>query len=281
MNIKPQIMGVINMTPNSFVENIGKFQTAEPAIEYALTLIAQGADILDIGGEATHPATNVPVTSAQEIARVIPVIEGVRKVSDIPISVDTSDPIVMQAAVQAGATMINDIRALRAPGALEMIAQLQVPVCLMHMAYPFSGDVPAPMMTTDIVQHVQDFLLDRVAACLAVGISRQQIILDPGIGGGAFGKSAEQNLQLIKNTQHFAALGFPVLVGVSFKLFIGQTLGLPVEERSNASLAAALYAAEHGAAILRVHEVLKTKQAIDILEAIMTVPSEEKIGQKT
>jgi len=263
----PTIMGIINLTSNSACE-IGKFQSIAPAVKHAINLIEQGADIIDVGAEGTNPGLKKPITSLEEeLSYLIPFITALKKETDIPISVDTSKPEVMQAVVEVGATMINDVRALRLPGALETVARLNVPVCLMHMEYPY-GVTESKNNIEDITMHVKQFLLKRVQACLHAGIKKEHIILDPGIGGGSFGKTAKQNLQLIKNTQQFAALGYPVLMGVSFKSFIGDILGIPIEKRSAASLASIIYAAQQGAAILRVHEVDKTKQAIDIVNAI-------------
>ena len=266
---KPKIMGVINLTTNSF-NTIGKYQSINDAVAYALALIEQGADIIDVGAEATNPGTDPVTNLKQELAMLVPFITALRKESNIPISVDTSKAEVMKAVVHAGADLINDVRALRLPQALETVAALDIPVCLMHMEYPDGmPEIKTPI--DNIVTHGSDFLLARVQACLDAGIKKQHIILDPGIGAGSFGKSAQQNLQLIKNTSHFIKLGYPILMGVSFKTYIGEILGLPVNQRSSASLASALYCVQQGVQIIRVHEVEKMKQAIDIMHCITHV----------
>jgi len=264
---KTNIMSIINLTHNSFAA-IGKFQEPKAAVDYALQLIEQGADIIDVGAEATNPGLESPIIDIeQELQMLIPFITLLRKQTDKPISVDTSKPEVMQAVIEAGADIINDVRALRLPGALETVAQLNVPVILMHMEYPF-GVPEQKTEINDITKHVKDFLLARVEACLEAGIRKENIILDISVGGGSFGKNTQQNLQLIKNTQQFVDLGYPVLAGVSYKLYIGELLGLAIPDRSTPSLISALFCAQKGVKILRVHEVLQTKQALEMLNLI-------------
>lgn len=263
---KTNIMGIINLTRNSFVST-GKFQSVDAAVDYALQLEAQGADIIDVGAEATNPGTSPIISLKQELQLITPFIQALRQQSKIPISVDTSKPQVMQAAIDNGADIINDVRALRLPGAVEMVAKLKVPVILMHMEYPF-GITDAKPEIINITQHVINFLLSRVDVCLAGGILNQNIILDISVGAGNFGKTAEQSIELIQKTNEFVSLGYPVLAGVSYKAFIGDLFDIPVEERSIPSLAAILFCASKGAKILRVHEVLKTRQALDMMTLI-------------
>tara|TARA_B100000749_G_C18378047_1_gene444727 strand:+ start:119 stop:988 length:870 start_codon:yes stop_codon:yes gene_type:complete len=265
-NNTPKIMGVINLTKNSF-NSIGKFHSVSAAVDYALSLITQGADIIDVGAEATNPGTAPQIDLAQELSMLRPFIKTLRKETNIPISVDTSKAQVMEMAVNEGANLINDVRALREENALTTAIKLKVPVCLMHMEYPH-GLPTRPTPIGDIIQHVSNFLLARVKVCLELGMSAKQIILDPGIGGGSFGKSAKQSLQLIKNIKYFTQFGYPLLVGVSYKSYIGDVLNQSVEKRSAASLASAIYCMQHGANIIRVHEVEQTKQAFAILDCI-------------
>lgn len=257
-------MGIVNLTHNSFA-SIGKFQSVDAAVDYALQLEAQGADIIDVGAEATNPGTSPVVSLEQELQLITPFIKALRQQSNIPISVDTSKPEVMRAAVDHGANIINDVRALRLPGAVEMVAKLKIPVILMHMEYPF-GITDTQSEIVNITQHVLNFLLSRIDVCLAAGILKQNIILDISVGAGNFGKTAEQNIELIKSTNEFVKLGYPVLAGVSYKAFIGELFGISVDERSIPSLIAALACADKGAKILRVHEVLQTKQALSMME---------------
>lgn len=254
---RPQIMGILNVTPDSFSDG-GCYIAPEIAVERALAMIEEGADIIDIGGESTRPGAQ-PVTAAEETARVIPIIKAIRHHSTIPISIDTSKPEVMRAAVAAGASMINDVRALREEGALAAAAELNVPVCLMHM----QGE-PRTMQANphydDVVSEVYRFLEARINAALAAGITRHHLLIDPGFG---FGKTLEHNLLLLKELNRFKALGVPLLVGISRKAMIGQILDKPVEQRVYGSLAAAVLALSQGADILRVHDVAAT---VDVLK---------------
>lgn len=261
---EPVVMGILNLTPDSFSDG-GLFVGKQAALTRVRQMIAEGAGIIDIGGESTRPGAQA-VSSDEELARVIPVIEAVRAESDIPVSVDTSKPEVMIAAVQAGANMINDVRALREPGALEAAAQLNVPVCLMHM----QGE-PRTMQAEphyqNVVQEVLEFLLQRIASCEAAGMARQALMIDPGFG---FGKSLQHNLALFHALGQFVATGLPVLVGVSRKSMIGQLLDLPVTQRMPASVALAGLATWLGAAIIRVHDVQPTVHAVKMCQAIKT-----------
>ena len=259
---EPVVMGILNVTPDSFSDG-GLFIGQQAATNRVRQMIAEGVGIIDIGGESTRPGAQA-VSIEEELARVIPVIEAVRAESDIPISVDTSKPQVMTAAIQVGASMINDVRALREPGALEAAAELKVPVCLMHMqGEPRS--MQAEPQYQNVVDEVLEFLLQRVACCEAAGISRESLMIDPGFG---FGKTLQHNLALFHDLQRFVATGLPLLVGVSRKSMIGQVLDIPVEERMPASVALAGLAAWMGAAIIRVHDVQPTAHAVKMCQAI-------------
>jgi dihydropteroate synthase len=255
-------MGVLNVTPDSFSDG-GDFFSADAAVERARAMQAEGAAIIDIGGESTRPGAG-PVSAEDEIRRVVPVIEALQVRLTVPISIDTQKPEVMRAAVAAGAGFINDVNALRAPGALEAAAECQVPVCLMHM----QGE-PRTMQADphydDVVDEVSGFLLQRAAACEQAGIAREHILLDPGFG---FGKTLQHNLQLLARLETIGALGFPLLVGLSRKSMIGKLLGLDVGERLAASIALAVMAVERGAALVRAHDVAPTWQALQMQVAL-------------
>lgn len=255
------IMGILNVTPDSFSDG-GAFLDRERAVAHACTMVAEGADIIDVGGESTRPGADA-VSAAQEIDRVVPVIEALVREVPVPISVDTSKPNVMRAAVAAGAGLINDVRALGEPGALGEAAALRRPVCLMHMR----GE-PRTMQRDpkydDVVGEVRDFLTERVNAAIAAGVPRGQIVIDPGFG---FGKTVGHNLDLLRRLGELAELG-PVLAGLSRKSMIGRLLGLPIDQRGHASVALALLAAQNGARILRVHDVAATVQAVRMWEAV-------------
>jgi dihydropteroate synthase len=260
---RPRIMGVVNVTPDSFSDG-GRLADADAAVAFALNLAEEGADILDVGGESTRPGA-APVTEAEEMARVIPVIERLARASPLPVSVDTSKPAVMRAAVAAGAGLINDVRALRSEGALDAAAELGVPVCLMHMQGEPSTMQEAPEYD-DVVGEVRRFLAERVFACEMAGIDKKKILIDPGFG---FGKTLAHNLALLARLDQFAEIGVPVLAGLSRKSMLGAITGRSDPgQRLAASLAAALIAAERGAAILRVHDVAATRDAIAVLEAV-------------
>jgi dihydropteroate synthase len=228
-------------------------------------MAAAGASIVDVGGESTRPGAR-PVGAAEEIDRVVPVIEALTGLP-VPVSIDTSKPEVMRAAVAAGATMINDVNGLRAPGALETAAGLGVPVCLMHMQGEPRTMQEAPRYR-DVVEEVYAFLAARVADCEAAGMPRDRLVIDPGFG---FGKTLTHNLVLMRHLERFAAAGLPLLVGVSRKSMIGAVLERPVGERLAGSLALACYAAIHGANILRVHDVGPTVDAMRMLAAVTGV----------
>jgi len=264
------IMGILNITPDSFSDG-GLFLGRDRALAHALEMAADGADIIDVGGESTRPGAPA-VSVEQELARVIPVIEAVRAAVELPISIDTSKPEVMRAAVAAGAGLINDVRALREPGALAAAAGLGVPVCLMHM----QGE-PRTMQANpvygDVLAEVREFLAGRVAACEAAGIPRARLIVDPGFG---FGKTVAHNLALLRGLPELAGLGCPVLAGLSRKSLIGAVLGLPVDERLHASVALALIAVQNGASIVRVHDVRATRDAVRMWEAVQSRAGEQE-----
>jgi dihydropteroate synthase len=259
---RPQIMGVLNVTPDSFADG-GDFFAPESAIARALAMEAEGAAIIDIGGESTRPGAE-PVAVEEELGRVIPVIEALAPRLRVPLSIDTRKPQVMRAAVAAGAGLINDVGALRLPGALQAAAECGVPVCLMHM----QGE-PRTMQSDpqydDVVSEVRTFLRRRVGACEQAGIPPQRILLDPGFG---FGKSTQHNLSLLAGLDSIAALGFPLVVGLSRKSMIGKLLGLELAERLPASIALAVLAIERGATLVRAHDVAATWQALQMTVAL-------------
>ncbi len=256
---RPRLMGIVNVTPDSFSDG-GDFADPARAVAHALRLVEEGADLIDVGGESTRPGAG-DVDSAQEIARVVPVIEALAARVAVPISVDTSKPEVMRAAVAAGAGLINDVRALRAEGALEAAADLRVPVCLMHMQGEPRTMQEAPHYA-DVVADVKRFLADRLLACEFAGIERKRLLVDPGFG---FCKTLEHNLALLRSLREFAALGVPLLAGLSRKGMIGALTGRDEPARRvHGSVAAALLAAQRGAVILRVHDVAATRGALAV-----------------
>ena len=260
---QPRIAGIINVTPDSFSDGGQHFDTAA-AIAHGLKLVEEGADLLDIGGESTRPGA-VEVPLPEEIARVVPVIAELARRTSVPIAVDTSKPEVMRAAVAAGAAFINDVFALRRDGALDAAAELKVPVCLMHM----QGE-PRTMQQDpsygDVVSDVRRFLAERIFACEMSGIDKRRIVVDPGFG---FGKTLEHNLTLLRALDQFAALGVPLLVGLSRKAMIGRLTGHETPaDRAAGSAAAALIAVQKGAAIVRVHDVAATRDALAVWAAV-------------
>ncbi|HEY3852599.1 MAG TPA: dihydropteroate synthase [Steroidobacteraceae bacterium] len=260
---RPAVMGVINVTPDSFSDG-GRFMDLEAAVERAGSMVEEGVSIIDVGGESTRPRS-IGVDAKTELERVVPVIERIAAAFDVAISIDTSKLEVMTAAVQAGACIVNDIRALRAPGAREWAAGTGVGVCLMHM----QGE-PLTMQENpdyhDVVGEVAAFLIEQRAACLAAGIAREAVAFDPGLG---FGKRHEDNLALLKNLAHLAALGSPLLVGVSRKSTIGRVLGRPPADRLAGGLGLAAWAVGEGARIVRTHDVAATRDAILMVDAVM------------
>ena len=262
---RPLVMGVLNITPDSFADG-GVFLDLNDATDRVRQMLDEGADIVDIGGESTRPGA-VPTPEAYELDRVIPLLENIRLACDargVPISVDTRKPVVMGAAIAAGASMINDINALRAPGAIEALSEGSAAVCLMHM----QGE-PATMQQSasydDVVADVAAFLAERASACVAAGIDRHRIVLDPGFG---FGKTVEHNLTLLRRLSEIAALGYPLLAGLSRKSTIGVLTGRNVDDRMAGSVAAALAAVARGAGIVRVHDVRETADALKVWRAV-------------
>ena len=260
--ITPRVMGIVNVTPDSFSDG-GKFSATNLAIEHALKLAEEGADILDIGGESTRPnATSVSLQ--EELNRVIPVIEALVKQVKIPISIDTYKPQVMQAAIAAGASMVNDVRGLQEEYALQIVAKSNVGVCLMHMQGAPQTMQQNPQYN-DVVNDVKEFLAARLKASIHAGVAKNRILLDPGFG---FGKTREHNITLLQNLESFADLGQPLLVGLSRKSVLGQMTGNDVDARLYASIAASVIATMKGAKILRVHDVKATVEALKVVSAI-------------
>ncbi|PLW83924.1 dihydropteroate synthase [Kineobactrum sediminis] len=264
---QPIVMGIINTTPDSFSDGGALYRSGvldlEQALERARDLCGQGAAILDIGGESTRPGA-APVSVQQELDRVLPLVERIAAELDVVISVDTSSARVISAAAAAGAGMINDVRALVREGALEAAAATSLPICLMHMQGDPSTMQQAPVYR-DVVAEVGAFLGERIAACEAAGIQRQRLVLDPGFG---FGKTLAHNFQLLQRLPELAIGGLPLLVGLSRKSLIRKVLGREVGDRLPASLALAVLAAERGAAIIRVHDVAETRDALAMYDAL-------------
>lgn len=260
---RPLIMGIVNVTPDSFSDG-GAFFDTDAAIAHAHQLVEEGADILDIGGESARPGA-APVPVEQELARIIPVLRGLRGL-DVPISIDTVKTEVMRAALDEGAAIINDITALSAPGALELVAASDAGVCLMHMQGEPRTMQAAPHYE-DVVAEVKDYLAARMGAALAHGMARERIMLDPGFG---FGKTVAHNLSLLRHLDAITALDVPVLVGWSRKSSLGAITGRPANDRLAASVAAAMLAVQRGAAIVRVHDVAATHDALAVLQAVTT-----------
>lgn len=262
---RPRVMGVLNVTPDSFSDG-GRHADIRRAVQHGVAMVEAGADLIDVGGESTRPGAQ-PVSVDEELARVIPVIESLASRVPVPVSVDTSSPEVMRAAARAGAGFINDVRGLRLPGALEAAGETRLPVCVMHMRTLDPRTMQEAPRYDDVVSEVRDFLRERAAACEAAGIARELLVVDPGFG---FGKTLTHNLALFRALPVLAA-DLPLLVGVSRKGMIGALLGdRPVEHRVYGSVAAALLAAERGAAIVRVHDVGPTVDALRVLAGLQS-----------
>ncbi len=260
----PVVMGIVNVTPDSFSDG-GRFLATEAAVAHALRLFEEGAAVLDIGGESTRPGA-APVSAAEELRRVLPVVERIRQaVPSAIISVDTSKPEVIREVSAAGAGLINDVRALAEPGALEAAAGSDCALCLMHM----QGD-PRTMQRApsyvDVVKEVKAFLEERVHSCCAAGVARERLALDPGFG---FGKTLAHNVELLRRLQELTAIGLPVLVGLSRKSIVGTLTGRSAGERVHGSVALAVIAALHGARIIRAHDVAATVDALKIVSAVV------------
>jgi dihydropteroate synthase len=259
---RPQVMGILNITPDSFSDG-GDFFVPEQAVARASRMVEEGAAIIDVGGESTRPGAP-SVSVDEELRRVIPVVEALHASLSVPVSIDTRKPEVMQAAVAAGAGLINDVNALQATGAVELAARLDVPVCLMHMQGTPESMQQQPEYG-DVVTEVTEFLTGRACLCMQQGLAREQILLDPGFG---FGKTTRHNLLLLQRLEQLVATGFPVLAGLSRKSMIGQTLGLPVDKRLYPGVALAVLAIWKGAAIVRCHDVRETREAILMCQAV-------------
>lgn len=258
----PQVMGVINVTPDSFSDG-GRYAGAQAAIDEGLRQVEAGAALIDVGGESTRPGSD-PVPVAQELARVLPVIEGLRRACSAIISIDTSKPAVMHAAAAAGAGLINDVRALREPGALETAAASGCAVCLMHMQGEPRTMQHAPQYL-DVVAEVRSFLLERVAVSRAAGIGAERLLIDPGFG---FGKNLAHNLALLRGLRSLGAAAPPLLVGLSRKSMLGTLTQRPAGERAAGSVALAVVAALNGARIVRAHDVAATVDALKVVAAV-------------
>jgi dihydropteroate synthase len=257
---RPLVMGVLNVTSDSFSDG-GRFLDSAAALAHARKLAGDGADIIDIGAESTRPGA-LPVAEAEELERVLPLLEALAPLN-VPLSVDTRKPAVMSAAIDAGAAMINDIDALRAPGAMEIVAASTVAVCLMHMQGEPQTMQAAPQYD-DVVLEVSAFLRERTRACLDAGIDHHRIVVDPGFG---FGKRVDHNLTMLQRLNDFTALGFPVLAGLSRKATIGRLTGRDAGDRLGGSIGAALSAVAHGASIVRAHDVRETVDALKLWNA--------------
>jgi len=258
---RPLIMGVVNVTPDSFSDG-GRFFNATRAIAHARQLIEEGADILDIGGESTRPGA-APVSEAEEADRVLPVLDALAD-GPVPVSIDTRHPELMRVALERCASMINDIEAMARPGALDAVGNSDCAVCLMHM----QGDprtMQAAPVYTDVVAQVEAFLRARVAACEAAGVGRERLVIDPGFG---FGKGYRHNMELLRGLPRLSRHGIPVLAGLSRKSLLGRITGRDVDNRLAASVASAMLAVERGAAIVRVHDVAATRDALLVLRAV-------------
>jgi len=263
---RPRVMGILNVTPDSFSDG-GRYLDAGRALAHAERMVDEGAALIDIGGESTRPGADA-VPLDEELRRVVPVIEKLAGRLTVPLSVDTSRPEVMRAAVAAGAALVNDVRALRLPGALAAAVELGAPVCLMHMQgepRTMQGD---PHYPGGVLPAVRAFLAGRVAVCMEAGMPRERLILDPGFG---FGKTLEENLALLDGLAELATLGQPLLVGLSRKSMIGGILGADDAERLHGGVAAALIAAQRGARLVRVHDVAPTVAALRVFSAIEAI----------
>ena len=271
---RTQVMGIVNVTPDSFSDG-GRYAQADAARAHCDRLVEQGADILDIGGESTRPGARLPDT-AEQLARVLPVLRHAVTLG-VPVSVDTADPVVMGEALALGVDILNDVRALRAPGALEVAAAHGTAgVCLMHMqGEPGSMQVAPHYDNDDVVGAVAAFLAERRDAVLAAGIARERIALDPGIG---FGKAPAHNLALARQQRRLLELGCPLLLGWSRKSTLGELTGRPVDDRTAASVAAALAAVHHGAAVVRVHDVAETVDALKVWRALTSSQPNDDAG---
>ncbi len=266
---RPAVMGILNLTPDSFSDG-GRWLKVDDALRHAVLMVQQGASLIDVGGESTRPGA-AAVSEQEELQRVVPIIEQLALRLDVVISIDTMKPAVMRAAIAAGATLVNDVNALREPGAVQVLAESGAAACLMHMQGAPRTMQLAPRYG-EVVSEVIEALRQRLDVCLAAGIGRERLLVDPGIG---FGKTLEHNLRLLANLDAFAVLGVPLLIGVSRKSLFAKLLGLKVDERLLPSIAAALLAVEKGAAIVRAHDVAETVLALKTATAIREARNEK------
>jgi dihydropteroate synthase len=269
----PVAMGIVNVTPDSFSDG-GRFLAVERAVQHGVQMASDGAALIDVGGESTRPGAE-PVEEVEELRRVVPVIRELAAVAGVPVSIDTSKPVVMEAAAEAGAVMINDVNALRTDGALQVAVETGLAVCLMHMQGQ-PRQMQANPTYSDVVEEVYSFLSDRIEACLAAGVDLARIVIDPGFG---FGKTLEHNLTLMRRLERFRDLGRPLLVGVSRKSMIGTILGRDVDERLWGSVVLGILAVERGANILRVHDVAPTMDAMRVMQAV-SVSEDRQVVRK-
>lgn len=260
----PQVMGIVNMTPDSFSDG-GNYNNLDDAMRRVDSMIQAGASFIDVGGESTRPGA-AEVSVEEELDRVIPLVEKIARYFDVWISVDTSKPQVITESAKAGAHLINDIRALTEPGAIEAAAKTQLPVCIMHMQGDPKTMQDAPHYQQDIYQEVDQIFTQHINRCINAGIERQKIILDPGFG---FGKTLQHNYRLLAKLNNFHHFGLPLLVGMSRKSMIGQVLNVPPQERMIGSVSCAVIAAMQGAQIIRVHDVKETFDALRIVQATL------------
>ncbi|CDZ75944.1 Dihydropteroate synthase [Legionella massiliensis] len=272
---KPLIMGVLNVTPDSFSDG-GKYYQLQPALEHARQMIIDGADLIDIGGESSKPGAR-PVSWEEELDRVIPVIRQLRTETDICISIDTTKAQVMHAAISEGASIINDIAGFRSRESLAMAAQLDVPLCLMHMQGEPLTMQDAPNYQLDVEEELNLYFEQKIATCVAAGIKAKNLIIDPGFG---FGKTVEHNMRIVKQLAKFKRHNRPIMLGVSRKSTLGAILNAPVDKRLAGGLALAVYASLQGVSIIRTHDVAETNQALLMVQAINEAGKNEKAGEQ-
>jgi dihydropteroate synthase len=266
---KRQLIGILNCTPDSYFSG-GRFTVHEEAIEYGLRLFEEGADIVDIGGESTRPGSEVAVSAKEEIKRILPVIKGIRKKTNKTLSVDTFKPQVAQAALDAGVDWINDITGLGNPDMQRLVRDTKAFCCVMH-AYGPPHTLPQPMYARGVVEEILIFFRERLSQLLQLGIEPSKIILDPGIGGGSFGKNIDENLAILQNTQRFAQLGHPILISLSRKSFLQKILQKPPSELLSTTLALNTMALLEGASFIRVHDVAEHHDILRVLDRMETL----------
>jgi dihydropteroate synthase len=267
------VMGILNVTPDSFSDG-GRFNRLDNALKQALSMQEQGATVIDIGGESTRPGA-LAVSLEEELKRVVPVIKKIRDHTSVAISIDTSKPEVMQAAIEAGASMVNDVNALQAVGAVEVCAKYRVPVCLMHKQGEPQSMQQAPKYR-NVVGEVKQYLTERANVCIEAGISKEKIIIDPGFG---FGKSLENNLSLLRDVNKFCELSYPLLIGLSRKSMFGMLLDRDVGDRLAASTSSVVIAYQKGARFFRVHDVEETCDALKLSEAVVQSGRESRCAK--